>query len=66
MLNASVQAMATTAANMSEHGTVIATIGISPDDPISTIILSELNLLAIHAVIYMVISTYSKPSTKEN
>ena len=39
----------------SGHGTVMATIysGISPDDPASTNILSELNVLAIHGMIWL-------------
>ena len=35
----------------SGHGTVMATSGISPDDPASTKILGELNLLAIHGMV---------------
>ena len=50
----SAQGMVT--ASMSEasgHGTVIATSGISPDDPASTKILSEMNVLAIHKMIWL-------------
>ena len=38
---------ATSISKTSDHGTVMATSGISPDDPTSTKILSELNLLTI-------------------
>ena len=37
----------------SGQGTMMATRRISPDDPTSTKILCELNLLAIHAVIWL-------------
>ena len=37
----------------SGQGSVIATSGISSDDPTSTKILSELNVLAIHAMIWL-------------
>ena len=49
-------AQAVVSASVSEasgHGTVMATSGISPDDPTSTKILSELNLLAIYAMIWL-------------
>ena len=50
----SAQAMAAArVSEASDHGTVIATSDISRDDPASTKILSELNLLAIHGMIWL-------------
>ena len=50
----STQAMATVSVSeASGHGTVMATSGIFPDDPASTKILSELNVLAIHGMIWL-------------
>ena len=37
----------------SGHGIVMTTSGVFPDDPTSTEILSELNLLAIHGMIWL-------------
>ena len=53
---------ATAAARVSEtsgRGTVMATSSTSPDDPASTKILSELNLLAIYGMIWLLLHVNS-------